>query len=215
LQAQAAEQRRRYVLGRMLEEEARREHARRAWPRSEAAGLSDEDHVWEMAYFTSAPRAVRRTRRRRRAARRAVVETTLDANLQRTAVAALRRGLVELDERQAYRAPLPRPPPRRFPTRSRSSRSGGFAAACGAEEGAAAETVPPARRAPIVAAASAKDRDGAAPEETGPVWPLASRKGARPIDRAAARSRIPRCRHQVDRQAQSARGRSRPDTKPR
>jgi penicillin-binding protein 1A len=44
-----------------------------------------------------------------------VVETTLDAELQRTAVAALRRGLVELDERQAYRGPLRKLAPAAIP----------------------------------------------------------------------------------------------------
>ena len=107
---EAAEQRRRYVLDRMLEEKLidASTHAAAVAELPRPRELTDADQVWEMAYFTEQVRRHLFDALGSDAVLRGglVIETTLDAELQRAAVAAVRRGLVELDQRQAYRGPL-------------------------------------------------------------------------------------------------------------
>ena len=212
---EAAEQRRRYVLGRMLEEKKldASTHAAAVAEVPQLRELSDEDHVWEMAYFTEEVRRELYQKLGGDAVLRGglVVETTLDADLQRTAVAALRRGLVELDERQAYRGPLRKVAAAAIPDEiAKLAVENGFAkppaaneagADAGAPAGSLAAAAPPAPAAAPAKGAAA----GAAADPGAWLWPMASRKGARPIDPRGGAEPLVGVVTQVDREAQSAR----------
>ena len=180
--SKAAEQRRRYVLGRMLEEKLidASTHAASVADLPRPRELTDAEHVWEMAYFTEQVRRqlfdVLGSDRVLRGG--LVIETTLDAELQRAAVAAVRRGLVELDRRQGYRGPLRK-------------------VAAGAIDDELARL--------------AEENGLAAPPSAGPaaarawVWPTGSRKGARPIDSRSGKPPLLGVVRSVDRGAQRAR----------
>ena len=198
---EAAEKRRRYVLDRMLEEGmidgGAHDGALAELPKLRE--LTDQDQVWEMAYFTEQVR------------RRLVealgndtvlrggltIETTLDAELQRAAVAALRRGLVELDQRQAYRGPMRKVPKGEIEAElARLAEENGLATPPPAE--GAVTPPPPAPKPAAVAKAPEK-----APEEW--AWPTASRKGARPIDARHGKPPLVGVVRSVDRASHSAR----------
>ncbi len=107
---EAAEGRRRYVLGRMLEagfvDQATHDAALAEQPVL-ATSARAEDFA-AAGYLTE---EVRRTLFERLGGELVlrgglVIHTTLDQDLQRAAVAALRRGLEELDRRQGWRGPL-------------------------------------------------------------------------------------------------------------
>jgi penicillin-binding protein 1A len=108
----AAEQRRSYVLRRMFEEgfipEASYEQALAAPP--PITGPPEQEDMEDAAWFSEQVRrhlfdALGGERVRREGL---VIETTLDLDAQRAAVAALRRGLEELDRRQGFRGALRR-----------------------------------------------------------------------------------------------------------
>ena len=112
---EAAETRRRYVLRRMYEEgyisESAFEEALAEPPTLRAAAPAEDSEV--AAYFTE---EVRRTLTERLGGERLRtgglrIETTLDLDLQRAAVEALRRGLVAHDRRRGYRGPQRRVAP--------------------------------------------------------------------------------------------------------
>jgi len=198
---EAAEQRRRYVLDRMLEEKlidaSTHDAAVAEVPRLRE--LSDEDHVWDMAYFTEEVRRQLFEQLGGDVVLRGglVIETTLDAGLQRTAVAALRRGLVELDERQAYRGPLRKVAPAAIGEElARLAEENALAPPADAEAGALAK---PATGAAANAAAKVPADAGAW------TWPTSSRKGARPIDPRGGAQPLIGVVTRVDREAQSAR----------
>lgn len=107
-----AERRRQYVLERMLEEGSIDEATYEAAAAAPPALRTPPEHAdyAEAAYFTE---EVRRLLFERIGGEQVLrgglrVETTLDLELQRTAVAALRGGLHALDHRQGYRGPLRR-----------------------------------------------------------------------------------------------------------
>ena len=212
---EAAEQRRRYVLDRMLEEKlidaSTHDAAVAEVPRLRE--LSDEDHVWEMAYFTEEVRRELFTKLGGDVVLRGglVVETTLDAELQRTAVAALRRGLVELDERQAYRGPLRKVATAAIPEElAKLALENGFAKPpaapeAGADAEAAANEVAAAAPTGAAAAATSRAQVSSAADAAAWVWPMASRKGARPIDPRGGAQPLVGVVTKVDREAQSAR----------
>ena len=189
---EAAEQRRRYVLDRMLEEELidASTHAAAVAEVPRPRELTDADHVWEMAYFTEQVRRQLFDALGGDLVLRGglVIETTLDAELQRAAVAAVRRGLVELDQRQGYRGPL------------RKVAAGAIddELARLAEENGLAAPPRPARR----------------PLEPGSGRPAAARAPVRSIRATASRRCWVSCARWIA--ARSARGwTSRPDTRPR
>jgi penicillin-binding protein 1A len=210
---EAAEQRRRYVLDRMLEEgmldAAKHDAAIAEVPALRE--LSDEDHVWEMAYFTEEVRRLLYEKLGGDTVLRGglVIESTLDADLQRAAVAAVRRGLVDLDQRQAYRGALRKVKP----------------AAIAEELAKIAEEnrlVPPrapehepepadeAGQAPPPAPVSARSAPPAPAIETASAngewsWPAASRKNARAIDLRKGGPPLLGIVTAVDRKAETAR----------
>ncbi|HEY8156375.1 MAG TPA: PBP1A family penicillin-binding protein [Myxococcota bacterium] len=197
---EAAEQRRRYVLDRMLEEQLidATTHAAAVAELPRTRELTEADQVWEMAYFTE------EVRRRLFDALGSdvvlrgglVIETTLDSELQRAAVAAVRRGLVELDQRQAYRGPLRKLAAAAIEAELlRIGEENGLIQPAPAAEEAAASPAPP----PPPAATPA-----AAPGETW-AWPVGSRKGARPIDSRTGKPPLLGVVRSVDRAAQIAR----------
>ena len=208
----AAEQRRRYVLDRMLEEKKldASAHAAASAEIPMLRELSDEDQVWEMAYFTEEVRRALFDALGGDVVLRGglVVETTLDAGLQRTAVAALRQGLVELDERQAYRGPLRKVAAAAIPEEiAKLAVENGFApkpasAEAGADAGATAAPSPAAPAAPPAKAKALAA--GAQPPAPAWSWPLVSRKGARPIDPRGGAQPLVGIVTRVDRAAQSA-----------
>ena len=188
---EAAEQRRRYVLDRMLEEKLidASTHAAAVAEQPRPRELTDADQVWEMAYFTEQVRRHLFDALGSDVVLRGglVIETTLDAELQRAAVAAVRRGLVELDQRQAYRGPLRKLAPGAIESEL----------ALLAEENGLAE--PPAAgeaTAPAPAPAPAATETWA--------WPTSSRKGARPIDSRNGKPPLLGVVRSVDRGAQRA-----------
>ena len=189
---EAAEQRRRYVLDRMLEEKLIDEsgHAAAVAEVPRPRELTDADQVWEMAYFTEQVRRHLVDALGNDAVLRGglVIETTLDAELQRAAVAAVRRGLVELDQRQAYRGPLRKITPGEVESElTRLAEENGLAAPAATDE----ETAPLPAPAP------------ATPETW--AWPTSSRKGARPIDSRHGKPPLLGVVRSVDRAAQRAR----------
>jgi penicillin-binding protein 1A len=204
---EAAEKRRRYVLDRMLEEKLidASAHASAVAELPKLRELTDQDQVWEMAYFTEQVRrrlveALGNDTVLRGGLR---IETTLDSNLQRAAVAALRRGLVELDQRQAYRGPLRKVPKGELEAElARIGEENGLVKPppppAGEAEAATPAPTPPPRPAPAVAKAPET-----APEEW--AWPTASRKGARPVDARHGKPPLVGVVRSVDRAAQSAR----------
>jgi penicillin-binding protein 1A len=111
-----------------------------------------------------------------------VIETTLDAGLQRAAVAAVRRGLVELDQRQGYRGPLRRVAPDAIEAELvRLAEENGLAPPAEGDEAA---------------------KPGAAPAWS---WPTVARKGARPVDPQHGSPPLTGVVLAVDRAAQRAR----------
>jgi len=116
---QRAEQRRRYVLGRMHEDgviDTPTYEAALAEVPKLAKGPWEQDYE-SAAYFTE---EVRRHLFEVLGGDRVLagglrIETTLDADLQRAAVSALRAGLEELDHRQGYRGPLRRVEAKQIP----------------------------------------------------------------------------------------------------
>jgi len=152
----SAERRRHYVLDRMLEDGKIDESAYRralAAPPVFSSGATDEDFA-EAAYFTE---EVRRFLFAAFGGDRVLsdglrVETTLDADLQHAAVAAVHAGLEALDQRNGYRGPLRRVVKGAIDDEiGRLAQENGFAAGEeGAEPGRPAE---PARPAPEVAGA--------------------------------------------------------------
>lgn len=108
----AAEERRTYVLRRMFEEgfvtEAAYEEALAAPPR--ITGPPEAEDMRAAAWFTEeVRRQLVETLGGERVRREGlVIETTLDLDAQRAAVAALRRGLESLDRRQGWRGALRR-----------------------------------------------------------------------------------------------------------
>ncbi len=111
---ESAERRRRYVLGRMLEdgyiESDQYEYALDNPP--EIHEHEELENLAPAAHFTE---LVRRYLFDRLGGDRVldeglVIETTLDLALQKSAVAAVREGLVEHDRRRGYRGPLARVP---------------------------------------------------------------------------------------------------------
>jgi penicillin-binding protein 1A len=108
----AAEKRRSYVLKRMFEEgfitEGAYEDALAKPP--EITGPPEQPDVEAAAWFTEeVRRQLFETLGGERVRREGlVIETTLDLDAQRAAVAAVRRGLEELDRRQGWRGPLRR-----------------------------------------------------------------------------------------------------------
>jgi penicillin-binding protein 1A len=107
-----AEERRRYVLGRMRDEgfidDATHEHARSNPPR---LGVAPERQAFATAsYFTEDVRRELVARLGNAEVLRGglTIETTLDLDLQRVAVDALRDGLEALDRRRGYRGPVHR-----------------------------------------------------------------------------------------------------------
>jgi len=209
----AAEQRRRYVLDRMLEEKKidAATHAAALVEVPKLRELSDEDQVWEMAYFTEEVRRALFDVLGGDLVLRGglVVETTLDAGLQRTAVAALRQGLVELDERQAYRGPLRKLAAAEIPQEiQKLAVENGFAPPPAAEGAGVGVVAGESSSAAPVAAKTAAPAKPAAPgaKPATPVWtwPLANRKGARPIDPRGGAEPLVGIVTQVDRQAQRA-----------
>ena len=109
-----AEQRRRWVLDRMLEEAFIDEAAHQGAQEPPKLAAPVSEIYQAAAYFTESVR-------RRLVARLGndvvlhgglVIETTLDAGLQRAAVLAVRRGLEAYDQRHGYRGPLRRTDPR-------------------------------------------------------------------------------------------------------
>ncbi len=111
---EAAEMRRRYVLRRMFEEGfiAEGEYETTLAQPPELREPATWNTFAAAAYFTEEIRRYLTNRfsgeRLRRGGLR--IETTLDGELQQTAVRALRAGLEELDRRQGYRGPLRRAP---------------------------------------------------------------------------------------------------------
>jgi penicillin-binding protein 1A len=195
---EAAEQRRRYVLDRMLEEKLidAGTHAAAVADVPRPRELTDADQVWEMAYFTEEVRRHLFDALGSDVVLRGglVIETTLDAELQRAAVAAVRRGLVELDQRQAYRGPLRKLAPGAIAQElARIGEENGLLEPAPPGEGAAPAPAPPAASAPASASAEAW------------VWPTAIHKGARPIDSRSGRPPLLGVVLSVDRGAQSAR----------
>ncbi len=184
----AAEQRRRYVLDRMLEEKLidASGHASALSELPRLRELTDADQVWEMAYFTEQVRRHLVEALGNDAVLRGglVIETTLDAELQRAAVATVRRGLVELDQRQAYRGPLRKLAPGEVE---------GELARLAEENGLAAAPVSGEATAPVPVCAE------------GWAWPIGSRKGARPIDARSGKPPLLGLVRSVDRGAQRAR----------
>jgi penicillin-binding protein 1A len=166
-----AEQRRRYVLQRMHEEgfidDATYESARQEVP------VLAESGPWrtryeDAAYFTEEVRrhlfdvlggeAVLTGGLR--------VETTLDSDLQHTAVEALRGGLEALDRRQGYRGPLRRVEVAQIPeTRAALAVENGFAPAGETAPASDAETAPEGSEAAEAATAAepARADDASAP----------------------------------------------------
>jgi penicillin-binding protein 1A len=106
----AAERRRRYVLERMLEDgfidRAAYDEARDNPP--EIRGAAEEEDLAPAAHFTELVRRYLFDRLGGDVVLRQglVIETTLDLDLQRAAVTALRKGLQDHDRRQGYRGPL-------------------------------------------------------------------------------------------------------------
>jgi penicillin-binding protein 1A len=151
-----AERRRHYVLDRMLEDGKIEESAYKralAAPPVFSAGASDEDFA-DAAYFTEEARrflfaAFGGDRVLSDGLR---VETTLDADLQHAAVAAVHAGLEALDQRNGYRGPLRRVAKGAIDEEiGRIAQENGFAAK---DAGAAPErAAEPALPAPDVAAA--------------------------------------------------------------
>jgi penicillin-binding protein 1A len=114
-----AEKRRRYVLGRMLEESmiSQQQYETELAAPPELAE-PDLDHFSAAAYFTE---LVRRYLYERFGGDRVLreglrVETSLDIDLQVAAVDALRSGLEAHDRRQGYRGPLRQVAPEAMPT---------------------------------------------------------------------------------------------------
>jgi penicillin-binding protein 1A len=197
--AEAAEQRRRYVLDRMLEEKLidPSEHASAVAELPRLRELTDADQVWEMAYFTEQVRRNLVEALGNDTVLRGglLIETTLDAKLQRAAVAALRRGLVELDQRQAYRGPLRKLASGEVEGElAKIAEENGLAAAT--SEGAATATPPPP---------TAKATAAAPATAEGWIWPAISRKGARPIDARSGKPPLLGIVRSVDRAGQRAR----------
>jgi penicillin-binding protein 1A len=185
---EAAEQRRRYVLDRMLEEKLidASAHASAVAEMPRLRELTDADQVWEMAYFTEQVRRNLVEALGNDAVLRGglLIETTLDAELQRAAVAAVRRGLVDLDQRQAYRGPL---------RKLAAGEIEGELARLAEENGLAA--APASGEPPAQAPVCAEDW----------AWPVGSRKGARPIDPRSGKPPLLGVVRSVDRAAQRAR----------
>ena len=130
-----------------------------------------------------------------------VIETTLDAELQRTAVGALRHGLVELDERQAYRGPLRKIAPAAIPEElARLAEENTLA-----PPGAAPTNVAVGATTGTAKAAVAIPAKGAEADTQTWAWPTTSRKGARPIDPRSGAQPLIGVVTRVDREAQSAR----------
>jgi penicillin-binding protein 1A len=136
LNAERAEDRRQYVLGRMLEEGFIDEASHRAAAENppELARSPDYEDYTVAAYFTE---EVRRTLFERLGGERVlqgglVVETTMDLGLQRGAVDAVRSGLEALDHRQGYRGPI-----RRVESGELAAEAGRLAEENGLEAGAA------------------------------------------------------------------------------
>jgi penicillin-binding protein 1A len=108
---EAAESRRRYVLGRMLEDgyidKATYDDALAHPPRLADESRRDRDYA-AAAYFTEEVRRYLFDTLGGDAVLKGglVVETTLDLDLQKAAVHAVREGLHDLDHRQGYRGPL-------------------------------------------------------------------------------------------------------------
>ncbi len=107
---ESAERRRRYVLGRMLEDEIIDEgmYAEALLDRPELASPAEKEHYGPSAHFTE---LVRRYLYERLGGDVVLeggltVETTIDLDLQLTAVEAVRRGLEAHDHRQGYRGVL-------------------------------------------------------------------------------------------------------------
>ena len=173
--------------------------------------LTDADQVWEMAYFTEEVRRHLFEALGGDTVLRGglVIETTLDAELQRAAVAAVRRGLVELDQRQAYRGPLRKLEPggdRGRAARSSPRRTGW--------RGAGSEEAPVSGEATTPRSGQATASAPVCAE--GWVWPVGSRKGARPIDARSGKPPLLGVVRSVDRAAKNARGRIRdPAARPR
>ena len=193
---EAAEQRRRYVLDRMLEEKLidASSHASALSELPRLRELTDADQVWEMAYFTEQVRRhLVETLGNDTVLRGGlVIETTLDAELQRAAVAAVRHGLVELDQRQAYRGPLRKLAPGEIEGElAKLAEENGLAEAPASEEAAA----------PVSGEATASAHVCA----EGWVWPVGSRKGARPIDARSGKPPLLGVVRSVDRSAKNAR----------
>jgi penicillin-binding protein 1A len=141
-----AERRRHYVLDRMYEDGKIDESAYKralAAPPVFANGGSDEDFA-DAAYFTE---EVRRFLFQHLGGDLVLsgglrVETTLDAELQHAAVAAVRAGLEALDQRNGYRGPLRRVDKRAIDEEiGRLAQENGFAA----PDAAAAADAPPPR----------------------------------------------------------------------
>jgi len=199
---EAAEKRRQYVLGRMLEENLidASTYAAAVADRPRPRELTNADQVWEMAYFTEEVRRKLFDTLGSDVVLRGglVIETTLDAELQRAAVAAVRRGLVELDERQAYRGPLRKVAPGAIEEElARIGEENGLLPPAPADAVAAAS--PPPVSAPAPASAISTPSGEVWP------WPTGIRKGARPIDVRTGKAPLLGVVRSVDRGAQSAR----------
>ncbi|MFQ5418689.1 MAG: penicillin-binding protein 1A, partial [Myxococcota bacterium] len=171
---EAAELRRRYVLGRMLQEGMidAETHAAAllAPPVLVAADATDDEPA--AGYFTEEVRRLLFDRLGGEAVLRGglTIETTLDVELQRAAVAAVQKGVRELDRRQGYRGPLRRVADDELPEEiARLATANGFAPE--ADRWAAADPVgdsPEWPVAPVLAAdetylgvVTAIDRDAA------------------------------------------------------
>ncbi len=193
---EAAEKRRRYVLDRMLEEQLidTSTHATAVAEVLKLREASDGDQIWEMAYFTEEVRRELFAHLGGDVVLRGglVVETTLDSELQRAAVGAVRRGLVALDQRQAYRGPL-----RKVAIAEISDEIARLA-----EENGLARPAPGAETG---AATSPATGDVASAKTPAWIWPATSRKGARAIDPRDAVQPLVGVITRVDADAQSAR----------
>ena len=166
----AAENRRRYVLERMFEDgfidRAAYDEALASPP--ELQGTGEEDEIDAAAHFSE---LVRRTLFDRLGGevvlrQGLLIETTLDLDLQKAAVAALRKGLQEHDRRQGYRGPL-----RRVPAAEIQAEIGRVA-----EQNAATLAGKPAAEAgaaEVAAEVAVEQASGLTDEETGqPVSPV-------------------------------------------